>query len=409
MGLIAQDEKKDDKKPAATDEKKPEEKKPETKPEEKKPETKPEEKKPETKPEDKKPEDKKPETKPEDKKPETKPEDKKPETKPEVPTLKTKEMVINLDNPSGLAIHPVSGEVFIASNDGVHRLDPSTKPLKCPLEVTEFPTDVYGKGPKYNISALGLAFLDNDHLVVGEGSLPDGEELVRVYKVAKAYTGNYQTADKAAYTVGPLAAKEGVTVKGEGNYYGVAVLDGTVYVTNNGDDTKGWISKFSVKDGKASELEPYIATKVATEVDAPVPIAAHEGKLYVGQMGEVTVAGDSLLTIYDPKKFDAKDPKAEAKYATGLNDIAGLAYSPKTKKWYCTDFSWVKPEDGGLFELAIAGDKVTTKKLISLDKPTALAFDKDGNLYVTIFGTKTEKDGAMTPGKLLQIEAGELK
>ena len=26
---------------------------------------------------------------------------------------------------------------------------------------------------------------------------------------------------------------------GEGNFYGVAVLDGAIYVTNNGDDTKG--------------------------------------------------------------------------------------------------------------------------------------------------------------------------
>ncbi|MCA9070055.1 MAG: hypothetical protein KDA84_14080, partial [Planctomycetaceae bacterium] len=141
------------------------------------------------------------------------------------------------------------------------------------------------------------------------------------------------------------------------------------------------------------------------------PIAVSEdNKLVVGQMGEVTVPGDSLLTIYDPKTFNPDEPKAEKSWKTGLSDIAGLAYSPKTKKWYCSDFAWAKPEDGGLFELTIEGDKVTTKKLASLDKPTALAFDKDGNLYVAVFGTapKDWKEGDMTPGKLLMIDAAQL-
>jgi glucose/arabinose dehydrogenase len=322
--------------------------------------------------------------------------------------LEAREQAINLDNPSGLAIHPKTGHVFIASNDGVHRFIPGELPLKCVLAVSDFPTDVYGKGPKFNISALGLAFLDDEQLVVGDGSLPDGQELVRVYKIPEKHDGKYLKAkEDAAFTVGPIEAGE-ESVMGEGNYYGVAVLDGTVYVTNNGDDTKGWISRFSVKDGKPTELEPFIATKVATGVDAPVPIAVQEGELYVGQMGEVTgKPGDSLLTIYDPSSIDKDDPKARKSYETGLHDIAGLAYSDKTQKWYATDFAWEKPEDGGLFELTVDGDKVTAKKLAKLDKPTAVAFDKDGNLYVTVFGTKKEGD-SMTPGKLLQISADQL-
>ena len=387
-----------------------EEKKPETPAaEEKKPaeETKPaEEKKPaeETKPaEEKKPAE---ETKPEEKKPaeETKPEEK----KPEEPTLEMKEMVINLDNPSGLAIHPKTGHVFIASHDGVHRFIPGELPLKCPLEISGFPTDVYGKGPKYDISALGLAFLDEEHLVVGDGSRVDGEELIRVYKIPEKHPGKAMKEDEAVHTVGPIAAGE-MSVMGEGNYYGVAVLDGTVYVTNNGDDTKGWISKFSMMDGKPTELTPFIATKVATQVDAPVPIFASEGKLYVGQMGEVTTPGDSLLTVYDPKSYNPDDPKVEKQWDLGdISDIAGLAQSPTTKKWYCTDFAWAEPEKGGLFELTVEGDKVNVKKLTKLDKPTALAFDDKGNLYVAVFGTGKPED-AMTPGKLLMIEAAQLK
>ncbi len=374
-GLMAQEaEKKEEKKtekPAATEEKKTEEKKAE---EEKKPVA--EEKKAE--------------------------EEKKPAE--EAPTLEMTEMVVNLDNPSGLAIQPKTGHVFIASHDGVHRFIPGEKPLKCPLEVSEFPTRVYGKGPMYDTSALGVLFWDDEHLIVGEGARKDGEELVRVYKVGDKAPDSYQKEADAAMTTGPIPPGD-ESKMGEGNFYSLANINGTVFVSCNGDDTKGWIASFTIKDGKPTELKPTIATKEKTNVDAPVPLAASADgkKLVVGQMGEVNVPGDSLLCIYDPESGEL-----EKNMKTGLSDIAGLAYSKQTEKWYCTDFAWAEPENGGLFELTIEGDKVTPKKLAKLDKPTALVFDKDGNLYVTVFGTGKEGD-KMTPGKLLMIKADQLK
>lgn len=394
--------------------------KPEPKPEPKKPapkkeDPKPEPKKPESKPEPKKPEPKKPEPKPEPKKPEPKPEPKKPEPKPEpkVEDLKSTTVVINLDNPTGVAVHS-SGQVFIASHDGIHRFQPKTN--TCPLAISGFDTDVYGKGPKYNIGPLGLAFLNDTTLVVGDGSKPDGEELVRVYSIPAEHPGTYAKADTAAYTFGPIEAGD-KSARGEGNYYGVAIVNDEIFVTNNGDDTKGWISRVVAKDGdwKESKLEPFIATKEAVGVDAPVPVSVNtDNQLVVGQMGEVNAPGDSLLTIYNPK-----DGKLIAKGAMdGLHDVAGLAYSEKTKKWYATDFAWVKPEEGALYELSVepgkAGDDgvlpltVKKTKLMSLDKPTDLAFDADGNLYIAVFGTG--KEGADTsPGRLIKVEAADLK
>ncbi len=399
-GLMAQEAKKteaqntqEDKKPAA-EEKKTEDKKPAAE------EKKTDDKKPAA--EEKKTDDKKPaaeEKKTDDKKPAT--EDKKPAA--EEAGVETTEMVINLDNPSGLAIHPKTGHVFIASHDGVHRFIPEMKPLKCPLEISEFPTDVYGKGPMYDISALGVAFWDDEHLIVGEGCRKDGEELVRIYKITEKPPTSYQKESDAVYTAGPIPPGD-ESKMGEGNFYSVVKIGDTVFVSSNGDDTKGWIASFTIKDGKATELKPTIATKEKTQVDAPVPLAASpDGKLVVGQMGEVNVPGDSLLCIYDPASGEL-----EKSLKTGLSDIAGLAYSKNTKKWYCTDFAWAEPENAGLFELTIDGNNVTPKKLAKLDKPTALEFDKDGNLYVTVFGTGKEGD-KMTPGKLLMIKADQLK
>ena len=85
--------------------------------------------------------------------------------------------------------------------------------------------------------------------------------------------------------------------------------------------------------------------------------------------------------------------------------MAGLAYSPKTGKLYGTDFSWSDVSKGGLFELTVENDAVKATKIKSLDKPAALAFDKDGKLYVTTFGTAKEGSDK-SPGELIVIDAG---
>jgi DNA-binding beta-propeller fold protein YncE len=290
-------------------------------------------------------------------------EEKKEEKKADAPAASSNDpevVVTNLESPSGLAVHPTTGHVFVASRYGVYRYipDPGGNKHQAPIEIAGYPVDVYGKGPMYNIGPLGLGFLDNDHLIVGDGSRKDGEELVRVYKIADKAPAEYQKEDAAVHTLGPIK-KGDQTASGEGNFYGVAVGGGKIFITCNGDDTKGWIAVSAIADGKPGELKLTIDTKVQTEVDAPVPITfTPDGKeLVVGQMGEVNVPGDSLLTFYDPNTG-----KLARKLKTGLHDLAGLAYSPKTGKLYAT-------------------------------------------LYITAFGTQA-KDSDKSPGTLQIIKAG---
>jgi len=329
-------------------------------------------------------------------------------------------LVSNLENPSGVAVQNSTGHVFIASRHGIYRYVPDDHSVH--LEINTYPTDVYGKGTyetltKFDIGPLGVAFMDDEHLVVGDGSREDGKELVRVYKISNtpAEPDKYIDEDKADFTLGPIPKSE-QTQSGEGNFYGVAVGGGAIWVTCNGDDTKGWVAKAAIEDGKPGKLELSIATKVATNVDAPGPATfTPDGEqLVVGQKGEMNKPGDSLLTFYDPKSG-----KLLKKYETGVNDIAGLAYSPKTKKLYCTDFGWMDPVQkdpakkvGGLYELVIEGDTVTTKKIISLNHPADITFDKDGKLYVTLFDFQNPEDEKQyggddkSAGGLYVIDAG---
>ncbi|MGN6136940.1 MAG: hypothetical protein ACTHOU_20860 [Aureliella sp.] len=302
--------------------------------------------------------------------------------------LKVETVLSDLDNPSGIAIQPETGTVFV-SDSGASRIikvvDGKAEPV-----ITDFPVDVYGKGPKYNIGPLGLAFIDQNTLVVGDGSLPDGEEMLRVYDLKDQKEAIKADKMKANYK---LAATD--NIKGEGNFYALAVTPDAIYVTCNGDDTKGWVSRAAYRGSDVRGFERYLATKEATEVDATVGITVSpRGELVVGQMGEINVPNDSLLTFYDPA---SKEKLLNLK--TELHDITALAYSPRGQL-YALDFAWADTKQGGLFQMLSEGDKgMKTKKILELDKPTAMAFDSEGALYITVIGEEKK-------GKLLKVAPG---
>jgi DNA-binding beta-propeller fold protein YncE len=300
-----------------------------------------------------------------------------------------------LDNPCGVAIQPGTNHVFVSTHEGIVRLVPGPRGYSRFDEVLDFGTDTYGRGPEYQIGPLGLAFLDKDTLVVGGGELLDGEELVRFYTVGPAPrpAGKALKADDMKASTGPIPPGDD-SLRGEGNFYGVAMKGSTLYVSSNGDDTKGWISKVVVKDGKPGPLTPFIASKQETGVDGPTGLTiSPEGKLVGVQFGEVNLPGDSLVVVYDPE-----NGAMESKLKTGLNDLAGIAYSPKTGKLYGVDFSWNPPDKGGLFLLEFSGARIKPTRIAQLNHPSALAFAPDGTLFVTVIGIREDSAEPKTPG-----------
>ena len=309
-------------------------------------------------------------------------------------------VIDGLNNPCGVAIQPGTGDIFVADSGAgrvIRVVDGKASDV-----IVGFPSDVYGKGPMYNIGPLGLLFLDEKTLVVGGGGKPDGEELLRVYEVPDAGAEAIKADDlKQSFS---LAASD--ELKGEGNFYALTKTDSAIYVTCNGDDTKGWVARATLDGTKIGAFERYLATKEATEVDAPVGITTSpRGELVVGQMGEITVPGDALLTFY------SEDKKILLNLETGLHDITALAYSTqkrgKKRQLYALDFAWNDTTQGGLFRLVgkNKNQEVNAKKIASLDKPTALVFAEDGTAYITVIGTAEEGSDAK-PGKLLKIAPG---
>ena len=311
-----------------------------------------------------------------------------------------------LNNPTGIAIQPETGTVFVADSAAGKVIRVVNG--KAEDVVVGSPTDIYGKGPMYNIGPLGIAFYDKDTLVVADGGFVDGKELIRTFTVPAAggAPAKYDADEKYKSNALEGTGEGESAIKPEGNLYGLVVTKTAAYVTCNGDDTKGWISKVDIDGTKFGKLERFIATKEPTEVDAPVAITANPktGDLVVGQMGEINKPKDGLVTFYN-----AKTGKMLLNLEAGLYDLTGLAYSPKSGQLYGTDFAWMETKEGGLYQIIAdlkeGNQSIKTKKIVTLDKPTALAFAPDGTLYVTVIGTAKEGSDEK-PGKLLKIAPG---
>lgn len=310
--------------------------------------------------------------------------------------LKLTTLAEGLAHPTGVAVQPETGAVFVAESGAgrIVRIDDG----KAVPVVTGSKLDVYGKGPEYKIGPLGLTFLDTDRLVTVDGGLPDGEELVRLFLLSGGST-EYNTPSSKA---GPLPAIGDVPA--EGNFYAVVSNGKDLFITSNGDDAKGWVHRCRIASTKElGKLERFIATKEATGVDAPVGITmSPRGEIVVGQMGEISQAGDSLITFYSARGKKLLNLK------TGLNDIAGVAYSPKTGRLYAVDFSWIDLDAGGLFRLdkvdAGRSDEIKAVKMAPLYRPTALAFAPDGTLYLAVIGEDNEDESRN--GKILKVAPG---
>ena len=314
-------------------------------------------------------------------------------------------VVQGLKNPSGVAIQPNTGHVFV-SDSGAGRV---VRVIDGKVEavITAFPTEGYGTDPTYKIGPLGLLFLDEETLVVGGGGLPDGDDMISVFKVPAVG----EKAILASETTGKTLSLPSVTtsesaVPGEGNFYGLAFGAGKLFVTCNGDDNKGWVSKAKVKtNGEISNLIRLIATKEATGVDAPVAATiSPQNYLVIGQMGEIKDQNDSLLTFYSLSGTNL------GMFRTGLNDITGLAYGPQHGRLFALDFNWANPKRGGLYKLVAIKDSNTKCEAVlmsRLEKPTALAFTEKGDCYITLSGTNGNPDGKLVLIRQLDVDPNQ--
>jgi hypothetical protein len=274
--------------------------------------------------------------------------------------------------------------------------------------VVGLPTDEFGPGAQYRISAMGLAFLNKTTLVVGGGGLLHGEDVLSAFQVP-AENGPPLPLD-AATPIGPLPAENDPT--GAGNFHGICSIRGHLFATSVGNAEQAKVVRTPIHSSKAfGQLARFGDPPTLAGASTPVAITASaRDELVVGLVGELGSVRDSQLAF-----CDAVEGKPLLRLKTGLYDIVGLAYGHKKLSanrthLYAVDFAWSTPAEGGLFRLDAqrlpdGTQDVRATRLVSLDKPTSLAFAEDGSLYITVLGTVPAGSQEKT-GQLLRFASG---
>jgi len=313
------------------------------------------------------------------------------------PEIKVETVVGGLFNPAAVAVQPDTGTVFVADSGNlrvIRIVDGAIQEV-----ITGFSKGTFGEGEKFAIGPLGLVFLDAQTLIVGGGGSEAGDDMLMAFKVPEPGAEPLNAEKDRVY--GARLAADG-EIPGEGDYFALAALPEAVYATCNGDDAKGWIARAGRAGGDLTEFERHFSTAEPTGSSAPMAITVSPGGfLAVGMMGSKETAGDSRLVFFTAKG------EMRSSYKTGLNDITALAYSPLRQRMYAVDCSWNNPEAGGLFKLVRIpdnNDACEARKVEGLElvRPTAIAFDPAGNLYVVQCGPEPA-EGEAANGSLIKI------
>jgi hypothetical protein len=332
-------------------------------------------------------------------------------TAAEPPKVKIEPIVNGLDNPMGIAIRPGTNELFISESGAgqVIRIL-ADKPAKSTKILTGVPVGAAPAPLGFRVGPLGLVFLDRVTFAVGTGGKGLGQDVVGIYTLAGDKTLKF---DDAKRKLGPIRAGND-SQTGERFFQGVAAIPIALFATSQGDSSAGWISRAFLLDGNANvaDLKPLIKTKILAKAGGPMAVTTgkrliagrvqESGELVVGESGTFDKPHDSSISFYNPKERGT----LLLTVSTGLSDIFGVGYSPRTGDLYALDLSWSDLKEAGLYRIDAARQdgRMTAKgaKIAALHRPTAMAFAPDGTLYVTVLGAAKESSNEKS-GQVIKI------
>jgi hypothetical protein len=253
-----------------------------------------------------------------------------------------------------------------------------------------------------NVGPLSVAFLTANRLVVGDGGLGDGADLVRVYSLPDGSLpeGDAEmTFDQVDHSAGPIKASSR-SQAGEGAFADLAGSDDACYVVPRSGDDRGWILKAIVDANRIAGLEPFVSVRDALGASHATAVTVdprpNHHYLLIATAGEFGGELDSRVTMVSPTSGDVALALAPV-----LRDITAIAYSP-AGDLYVADFAASDPQAGGVYRLEAAQvdgrESCRAVKIASAQRPTALAFTPDGVLYVTTLG-----DAGGATGSVIRI------
>ena len=322
-----------------------------------------------------------------------------------------KVVVEKLADPSGIAIQPETGHIFVAESR-LGRILRIVDGQPQPVIVTG-PDESVELGADARFRPLGLGFIDRHTLVIGTGNHPRHEAAVYVTQIPDV--GADPLHLDSLLKLGPLHRTDESPELGD--FISVVASKSMVYAAESDERTKGYIFGAEIKDLKQldklesfGQLRRFIATREAAKVPSPSGMTlSSRGEIVVGQTGALDDSRDSRLSFYR-----STDGRLLLNLEIELLDVIAVQYGapkPPSNKadLYVLDLANASPEMAGLYRLVAefrsGKQAVRAVKIASLDRPTAMAIASDGSMYVTVLGPASTSTNANS-GQVLRFEPG---
>lgn len=157
-----------------------------------------------------------------------------------------------------------------------------------------------------------------------------------------------------------------------------------------------WLLRARLVGSLPSKLSRFIKPIESTQVGRPTAVTfSDKGYLVVGESGPEGSTGNARVVFRHPVDMSA-EPLLSLE--TSLDEIAGLAYSPTTGELFAAAVQ-SGDKSTGVFRIDAvqqAGRQGCHATLVAeLARPTAMAFDDDGVLYVTTSGGEEAATGTL--------------
>jgi hypothetical protein len=299
----------------------------------------------------------------------------------------------NLRHPTGIAIHPQTGIIFVAEQGAqqiVRVVDGNAD-----TAVFGFRKEVAAEEPREE-QILHLAFIDQSTLAVIVKSLPKNEYDILVLKNVSTEAGKkLSAAISSRYRIGRTVSKDllsDLTNFAQGGF--------SIFLTGKSAENAHWLAKGSIAETGISKPVPVAPISEANSIRTPTAIACSPmGFLTVGFVGADAIHSESSLAFFD----DDGGKLGEARL--DLADVWGLAYHPTNGRLFALGRQKGGDNNPGLFQIVTASDGLSgiSHRVLALPRPTAFVFDAKGELFVSLHGEDTSVNEAPMSGFVIKI------
>lgn len=302
-----------------------------------------------------------------------------------------------LDNPWGISVRPARSavgqfEVFVAES-GAGRIlrflsgDSSTsEPV-----IEGFETAVADDTHSLQLGPVALAFITRNKLAV---TLAHRQE-ARVYVIPnEAKPMSFEDYDHLAVSLATSSEPTGSGI------HAIAATDTVAYLATDADSPKTRLLQAEIGANRLKRLVPLVKSNESQ----PRPFSALEvtpsdrpSFVVVAQSNLDTEPSTSELVFISPDRG-----KEVLCLETELSDVSALAYSP-SGNLYAVNCNWEGPGQGGIYRLDDARSEgrqyCRAVRIASADRPVALAFASNTELFVTCLGPNDQESS----GSVLRI------